>query len=91
MGWIIRPFECLSSECGHSWEDIVPREEENSQQCPKCGHEARWVISVTGIAVFSMMSKDDQAKCLRKRSREHTMKELKKDPTQIRQTRHKLK
>lgn len=86
MAYIVRPFECLNAECKHEWEDMVLRSEENDQKCPVCGHAARWCIAATNVASYSLMSKDDQAKHLRKRSRDHTRKELKKDPTQARMT-----
>lgn len=90
MAYVMRPFECLNTECNHTWEDLVDRSEENDQKCPVCGNAARWVICAPHVAMYSIMSKEDQAKHLRKRSREHTKKELKKDPTSARMTK-KLK
>ena len=79
MSWIIRPFEC--QVCPHTWDDLVKREEENDQKCPKCNGAAKWVICAPAIASYSIMDKDAQMKHLRKRSRDHTRKELKKDPS----------
>jgi cell division protein FtsX len=84
MGWITREYQC---ECGHEWEDIVDREEQD-QPCPVCGKINHYVMSTTGVASYSIMSKDDQAKVLRKRSRDHTRAMLKKDPTQMKMSRH---
>lgn len=86
MGWILRGFEC---ECSHVWEELIWNNE--PEYCPKCGKENKPVLSAPKPATYSMMSQEDKARCLRKRSREHTIKQLKQDPTQIRQTRHKLK
>lgn len=86
MAYISRDFECLNPKCKHEWDDLVLREEEDTQKCPVCGHVARWTISAPKLATYSLMSKDDQAKHLRKRSRDHTRKELKKDPTTARMT-----
>lgn len=89
MGWILRDFLCEA--CSHSFEELVESAGYDTEPCPECGTACRHVISAAKPATYSMMSRDDQAKCLRKRSREHTLKELKRDPTQIKKTRHKLK
>ena len=87
MAYVFRDYECQNPKCKQPiWEEMVERSEENNQKCPKCGIVARYIISPTHLATYSMMSKDDQAKHLRKRSRDHTRKELKKDPTQARMT-----
>lgn len=86
MAWITRDFLCLNPKCAHEWDDLVLRSEEDQQKCPKCKHAARWVIAAPHIATYSLMSKDEQAKHLRKRSRDHTRKMLKKDPTQAAMT-----
>jgi hypothetical protein len=87
MGWIVRDYVC---DCGHAWEDIVEPESEY-QRCPSCDKLNKFVMSACNIATYSIMSKDDQAKHLRKRSRDHTRKMLKKDPTSLKQSRHVLK
>lgn len=90
MAFITRDFQCLSESCQHEWEDLVRREEENEQKCPVCGAAGRWVISASNIGSYSLLSKEDQAKSLRKRSREHTKKQLKKDPSSMKMSRHVL-
>lgn len=84
MGWIIRDYRC---ECGHEWESLV-RTESQDKECAECGVMNHYTISATSLATYSMMSKDDQAKHLRKRSRDHTKKMLKKDPTSMKMSRH---
>lgn len=86
MGWISRDFYC--KQCEHEWDDLVQRAEENDQICPKCQGLASIGISCPHVASYSLMSKDDQAKHLRKRSRDHTRKMLKKDPTTMKMSRH---
>ncbi|NBU69922.1 MAG: zinc ribbon domain-containing protein [Bacteroidetes bacterium] len=85
MGWISREYLC--DNCGHEWADIVRRGEE-AQNCPECGTLSNYVMSATNVASYSLMSKDDQAKHLRKRSRDHTKAMLKKDPTSMKMSRH---
>lgn len=86
MAWIYRDYICTS--CEHEWEEFLQRSEENDQKCVKCGAPGKICISACNIATYSLMSKDDQAKHLRKRSRDHTKKMLKKDPTTARMSRH---
>lgn len=88
MAYISRPFECTNSACGHTWDDLVTREEENHQKCPVCGAQAKWLIAAAGIATYSLMDADAKAQHLRKRSRDHTRKMLKKDPSSIKMSRH---
>jgi hypothetical protein len=87
MGWIVRDYLC---DCGNAWEDLVDTTCQE-QHCPKCDRANKHIISACNIATYSLMSKDDQAKHLRKRSRDHTRKMLKKDPTSMKQSRHVLK
>jgi hypothetical protein len=86
MGWISREYRC---ECGHDWDDLVQRGDED-QPCPECGKMNHYVMSAPNLATYSLMSKDDQAKHLRKRSRDHTRKMLKKDPSSMKMSRHVL-
>jgi len=86
MGWISRDYICI--RCENEWEDFVLRSEENDQKCPKCGALGKIGCVATNVATYSLMSKDDQAKHLRKRSRDHTKKMLKKDPTTAVMSRH---
>lgn len=88
MGWKVREFRC---ECGNEWEDLVKDDDPQEQTCSNCGASVRWGLSATAAASFSIMSKQDQATHLRKRSRDHTKKMLKKDPSSIKMSRHVLK
>ena len=89
MGYILRDFKCESTTCSQPvWEELVDRKEENDQKCPTCSGPAKYTLCAPALATYSLMSKDDQAKHLRKRSRDHTRKELKKDPTAMKMSRH---
>jgi hypothetical protein len=80
MGWILHAFSCT---CGTEWEELVDREDPKDT-CKACNTECKPCISTPGLATFSIMSPEDQAKHLRKRSRDHTKREIKKDPSVIR-------
>lgn len=87
MGWIVRDYRC---ECGHSWEDLVKTDEQDVI-CPECSVLNHYIVSACNIASYSIMDKEAQAKHLRKRSRDHTKKMLKKDPTSMKMSRHVVK
>lgn len=84
MAWIMRDYRCA---CGNEWEDLVQRGEEDVT-CPKCSTVVHYTVTACGIASYSIMDKDTQAKHLRKRSRDHTRAMLKKDPTSLKTSRH---
>ena len=84
MGWISRDYQC---DCGHEWDDLVSTDDQD-QPCPSCGKMNHYVMSAPALATYSIMSKDEQAKHLRKRSRDHTRKMLKKDPEAVKMSRH---
>jgi len=91
MGWILKDFECQA--CSHIFEALAWVGMEEDESCPQCGNtHSKPIISAPKPATFSLMSQEDKARHLRKRSRDHTRKELKKDPTQIATTKRlKLK
>jgi len=84
MGWIVRDYQC---QCGRKWEDLVKTDAQDSP-CPKCETVNHYIMSACKIATYSLMDKDAKAKHLRKRSRDHTRKMLKKDPTSMKMSRH---
>jgi len=86
MGWISRDYRCET--CGHEWDDIVQSGSDQKSTCPSCGATNDYILSATNVASYSLLSKDDQAKSLRKRSRDHTRKMLKQDPTSMKMSRH---
>ena len=89
MGWIVRDLKC---ECGHSFEALLWNGMEGDEPCPQCSATNCAVqLSAPGLAIYSMADKDTKAQILRKRSREHTMKEIKKDPSHIIKQQKRLK
>jgi hypothetical protein len=77
MGYKLFEFSCVS--CGTVWEDLVERQEKHedyASPCPECGGSSRPCLSVPKLAMFSLMSKDDQAAHLKKRSADHTQKQI---------------
>lgn len=84
MSWRVHDYSC---QCGKQWEELVDSKE-TTVTC-ECGKKNEPILSAPALALFSILDKEDQAKALRKRSREHTKKQLKKDPTSIKQTKFK--
>lgn len=74
---IVRDFFCR--DCEHEWEDLTPMDV-TSPICPNCGSEDTGVsLSVPNIASFSIMSKEDRTAHMKKRSADHSKREMKKD------------
>jgi putative FmdB family regulatory protein len=71
----LRDFRCV---CGLDFEDLVESSDVLSATCPSCGQAAERIISAPHIGVTNDPAK--RAEILRKRSHEHTIKELKKEP-----------
>lgn len=86
MAWILRDYYCAA--CDSSFEDMTQSGGSSDAACPACSRLCASTLSAPKPAVYSMLSKDDQAKSLRKRSRDHTKKLLKQDPTNIKMSRH---
>lgn len=79
MGWIVKDFEC--SGCGNVYEDLVSTSTEEVPSCPQCeGVDVSPVLSCPNIASFSIMEPAERAKSLKKRSAEHSLKQLAKEP-----------
>ena len=78
MSWVMRDFEC---ECGCVFEDIVDKREAQESECPECGRVCAYIpISPTPIATFSLQDSDDRRRTMLKRSADHTLKEIKREP-----------
>lgn len=81
MAYIVHDYVC--DDCGTEWEDLVSKDTKSST-CPNCGLETTTpVISATGIAAFSLLSKDARAESLKKRSRDHSKREMKRNSDEI--------
>ena len=67
-------YEC---NCGRApWEAVHKIDERHDEVC-ECGAKATLVIGSPQLATFSMRSPEDQKAELKRRSFEHTKKELK--------------
>lgn len=78
MGFKLFDFTC--EECGYEFEDLVEAGVEVTP-CPNCGvgYGSR-TMSVPNLGKFTMASAEGRSAMLKKRSEEHTHKELKKEP-----------
>lgn len=78
MAWVVKDFECEACEC--VWEDLVDRDNQVSV-CPVCETEStKTLISCPNINTFGMKSAAERSSLMKKRSEEHTRKELRKEP-----------
>ena len=69
-------FEC--KKCEEIWEDLV---KEKESPCPICETISKTtVITVPNLGKFSMASPEEKKRILKKRSEEHTTKEVRKEP-----------
>lgn len=72
-----RDYEC--TKCGAQWEDFVDQTDLSSE-CPHCGEKNKPVLSAANIGAFSARSAEHRSEVLSKRSAEHSIKELRKEP-----------
>ncbi len=73
----LHDFKCKACDC--EWEDLVePGEKSNCKKCNKPGKLQKLCLGKLGA--FSIMDADGRRQSLLKRSAEHTLKELKKEP-----------
>lgn len=78
MSWVVKDFEC--ERCGCVWEDLVKRNDQVSD-CPECNAlSTKTVISCPNVNTFGMKSPAERSAAMKKRSEDHTKKELRKEP-----------
>lgn len=77
MGWISREFEC---KCGWFGDDLLKSDEPQVLDCPECGTELTPVLSAPAIGGYSIQDAAGRADILKRRSAEHTAKEMAKEP-----------
>lgn len=72
---ILRDFYCAT--CDVTFEEYVSKDDRTAK-CQKCGNDAESVLSAPRIGVYH----DPKARsaALRKRSHDHTIREMKKEP-----------
>jgi len=78
MSWIMRDFEC---KCGEAFEDLVDNKDEEESPCPACGSLCTYLaISPVPLKTFSLMNEDDRRRTMLKRSADHTLREIHREP-----------
>lgn len=75
MAWIVKDFVCPN--CGHEFEELFKVGDEDNIPCPECGHSpVESVLSSPALGKFSMADRETKTEILKKRSFEHTKKEV---------------
>lgn len=72
----LREFYC--GACDKSFEDLVSSSAVHSTACPDCGTAVESVMSAPRIGAYH--DPNAKASALRRRSHDHTMSQLKKEP-----------
>ncbi len=73
----IHDFKC--SKCDREWEDLVqPDEQSNCKKCDKPGEQQ--VKCLGRFGGYSILDDDRKRQMMIKRSADHTLKELKREP-----------
>lgn len=76
-----KTHDFLCSECAHEFTEMYWLSERDQVKCPECGNlELKVLIAPTRISTFSMASPEEKASIMRKRSEDHSLKELRKEP-----------
>ena len=73
MGFKAFEFEC--HKCGLEWEELVDCDPPKDL-CPECGEDTNPCLSIPKLATFSMMSPEAKTAHMKKRSADHTQKEI---------------
>lgn len=78
MGWIVNNFKC--KDCGHEFEELYKKGEETDIECPECeSKQIEPLLSSPRLSTYEMADKEGKAAILRKRSADHTKKQVMKD------------
>lgn len=76
---MLKLFSFTCTSCGFTYEDLI--EDGDQVPCPECGEpNDRDRIQMPGIAKFSIAGAEAQKEMLKQRSKEHTRKEVAKEP-----------
>ncbi len=79
MAWIIHDFECKKCQC--IFEEMYKTADRKKIKCPNCGSRSlKQVLTAANIAAFSIMSPEMKREHLKKRSADHTQKQIDKEP-----------
>lgn len=78
MALIVNKFKC--KDCGEEFEELYERGEEDTIECCSCGsRNVEKLLSAPKLGKFSMADNDTKASILKKRSHDHTRKEVAKE------------
>jgi uncharacterized Zn finger protein len=72
-GYKVYDFECAS--CGEKWEDLV---KERVSICPNCGAVETPQLCAPRLNTVNLMDKTSYTNMMKKRSDDHTARQLKK-------------
>lgn len=75
----MRDFEC--ADCGNEFEDLVSSSEVQTTICPACGGPSKRLLSAVTLGFMNDPQRKKEA--LIKRSREHSVKEMKRNPAKL--------
>ncbi len=76
MGYVMHDYHC--TECGWAGEEMV-NAEDRCITCPQCHAILSPRMSAPRLGIFSMASPEQKAEILKKRSLDHTKKEVRKE------------
>lgn len=72
---ILSDFQCLV--CSHIWEELLDHSEQFPKQCPSCS-ETKSLLRIYSAKHTKLNSMEAVSDCLKKRSADHSRKELAK-------------
>lgn len=73
---MLKVYDFNCPECNENFEELVETDTRLAA-CPVCGSASEKVLSAPKLALFSMGSPEERAEKLKKRSFDHTQKEMK--------------
>jgi putative FmdB family regulatory protein len=79
MAWKTDDFTCTA--CSHVFEELYDSRDIDTLCCPECQSSAlKKLLSAPNLAMFSIASPERKKHILKKRSEEHTTKQVAKEP-----------
>lgn len=79
MAWLTNDFKC--EECGLIYEDTYKRGTESELECPRCGSDQLdRLLSFPNLDTMSAMTPEQRIQIMKKRSTEHTQKQIDAEP-----------
>lgn len=79
MAWVTHDFQC--DDCSHVFEEMYKRSEREQVQCPVCrSWDLTQLLSAPRLQSFSMLTPAQKRESLKRRSAEHTQRQIDKEP-----------